>query len=246
MITVVEKISVEKGKSKSHFFDFQKESSDQATEWVIEIEEGASFCGVWRQTHQSVSLQDQVWVRIQAGGSFSGVWWNEDNQKLNRTIKVEFLGEESQAKLYGFTRASGTQTSSTETQLIHHVPNTNASQLFKSIVSDQSISEFQGLVYVKSEAQKTDSNQYSQGLILSDQARVITRPQLEIFADDVKCSHGASIGQLDAEQLLYIQSRGLSEHQAKTLLLKGFYEEIIDLVPDDALRNELKSHVEAA
>ena len=161
-------------------------------------------------------------------------WLTHDNQDTVQQIEVVFNGERCHADLFGLGRLKNTQHMLTQTKLIHVYPNTTAKQYFKRVVEDSAVSDFQGLVHVKADAQKTDSNQYSHNLILSDQARALVRPQLEIFADDVKCSHGATVGQMDDEQVFYLQSRGFSIHDAKGILLTGFLDEIIDEIPFEA------------
>jgi Fe-S cluster assembly protein SufD len=158
-------------------------------------------------------------------------WLSRQNKEISQHIQLDFNGEGINANLSGLASLKGSQKITTHTQLNHHSPNTNASQHFKNIIADEAVAEYQGLVHVKAEAQKTDSNQYTHNLILSDHGRAYTKPQLEIFADDVKCSHGASIGQLNEEHIFYLNSRGFSKHQAREILLTGFAEEIIDLIP---------------
>ncbi len=168
---------------------------------------------------------------LDEGATLKAIWISHHIEEATQNIQVEFKGEGINANLSGIARLTGQQKLTTHTHLIHHQPNTNATQFFKRIIEDQAVSEFQGLVHVKSEAQKTDSNQFNHNLILSDKGRAIARPQLEIFADDVKCSHGATVGQLDEEQRFYLQSRGFSEDQANHILIQGFMDEIFDIIP---------------
>ncbi len=168
---------------------------------------------------------------LEEGATLHTTWLTHQNHDTIQFVEVTFNGENSHADLCGLGRLKDTQHMLTQTNLIHIQPNTTATQYFKRIVEDAAVSDFQGLVHVKAEAQKTDSNQYSHNLLLSDQARALVRPQLEIFADDVKCSHGATIGQMDDEQVFYLQSRGFSIQEAKSMLLTGFMDEIIDKIP---------------
>ena len=141
----------------------------------------------------------------------------------------------------------------THTKVNHYSPSTTSTQLFKNILMDRSRSEYNGRVYVHPGSQLTDSSQRNHNLLLSDDARAYSRPQLEIYADDVKCAHGATIGQLNEQELFYLQSRGLSVPEARAILLHGFVEEVVDRFPLGAHSSQLKdwvntalSHVEGA
>ena len=116
-------------------------------------------------------------------------------------------------------------------------------QHFKSILTQDAVSEFSGLVYVAKGSHGVDSQQLNQNLLFSDSARVLSRPQLKIDADDVQCAHGSTIGQLNPEEIHYIKSRGLTEQEAKSLLTFGFAEEIINEISDDTVKKELTSVV---
>jgi Fe-S cluster assembly protein SufD len=118
----------------------------------------------------------------------------------------------------------------------HATPHTTSREIYKGILGEQSRGVFRGLVHVRPDAQKIDSQQSNMNLLLSDQARIDTRPQLEIHADDVKCSHGSTIGKLDNEALFYLRSRGLSENDARALLTRGFAAEICDALPANGVR----------
>ena len=112
-----------------------------------------------------------------------------------------------------------------------------------SIVADAAHAVFNGKIYVRAGAQLTDSGQQSRNLLLSPKAHVDTKPQLEIFADDVKCAHGATVGQLDPEQLFYLRSRGLAEARARNLLTFAFGAEVIDRLPVPSLVERLEQVV---
>lgn len=126
--------------------------------------------------------------------------------------------------------------------LLEHVaPHCTSNQLFKSLLLDESESVFEGKIYVQPQAQKTQAYQLNQNLILSDKAKAKSKPNLEIFADDVKASHGATMGQLSKEHLFYFRSRGLTETQAKELLMKAFMEQILEKL-DDTLKEKIGAY----
>jgi Fe-S cluster assembly protein SufD len=152
-------------------------------------------------------------------------------------------GEGIEAAIDGLALIGGRQLADTHTLMDHARPHGRCEQLHKTIVGGGAHAVFNGKVFVREGAQLTDSSQQSRNLLLSDKARVDTKPQLEIFADDVKCAHGAAVGQLDAEQLFYLKSRGLTERAARNLLTYAFGAEIIDRIPVPTLVAKLEQLV---
>lgn len=126
------------------------------------------------------------------------------------------------------------------TSIVHQKPNGKSREYYKGILSDKAHAVFNGKVYVAEGAQKTDAIQYNKNLLLSKQAEIDTKPQLEIFADDVKCAHGATVGQLDTDALFYLRARGIDEQNARHLLLHAFAVDIVQRVELSALRQELE------
>ncbi len=149
-------------------------------------------------------------------------------EALRRSIKVQLTEENGAAELLGLARLQGSQEAHIHATIEHIAPHTRSRQHFKTVVQDQGRYSFEGKILIHSEAQKTESYQLSNALLLSDTAVVNTKPNLEIFADDVKASHGATVGQLDEESLFYLRSRGLSYIQARQWLIEGFCKEILD------------------
>ncbi len=156
--------------------------------------------------------------------------------RLSRNnLNVSQQGEGVNVEIDGLALIGGRQTADTHTLLDHAKPHGVCKQTHKTIVGGAGHAVFNGKVFVREGAQLTDSSQQSRNLLLSDKARVDTKPQLEIYADDVKCAHGAAVGQLDAEHLFYLKSRGLPEAQARNLLTYAFGAEIIDHIPVPSL-----------
>lgn len=118
----------------------------------------------------------------------------------------------------------------------HATPNCESHQNYKTILDEKATGVFNGKIYVEKEAQKTNAFQQNNNILLSDKASVNAKPQLEIFADDVKCSHGCTIGQLDEKAMFYMQSRGIPEKEAKALLMYAFTNEVIESVKIPALK----------
>lgn len=129
------------------------------------------------------------------------------------------------------------------TTVDHQSPNTFSNELYKGIIDEQGKGIFNGKIFVRPDAQKTNAFQSNKNIVLTDTATINTKPQLEIWADDVKCSHGATTGQIDEEQLFYLRSRGLSLPKAKALLLHAFAYEIIEKIENPSLRNKMEEKV---
>ncbi len=166
--------------------------------------------------------------------------------RLSRNnLNISQQGEGAHAEIDGLALIGGRQLADTHTLMDHNRPNGSCSQTHKTIVGGGAHAVFNGKVFVREGAQLTDSSQQSRNLLLSDRARVDTKPQLEIFADDVKCAHGAAVGQLDPEHLFYLKSRGLPERQARNLLTYAFGAEIIDRIPVPSLVTRLEAAVMA-
>jgi Fe-S cluster assembly protein SufD len=158
-------------------------------------------------------------------------------------LNVVQQGEGAEVRMDGLALVSGRQLADTHTLMDHARPSGRSKQLHKCIVGGAAHAVFNGRIVVRPGAQLTDSAQQSRNLLLSGKAHVDTKPQLEIFADDVKCSHGATVGQLDAEQLFYLRSRGLPDGQARNLLTYAFGAEVIDRIPVPSLVEQLEETV---
>jgi Fe-S cluster assembly protein SufD len=148
-------------------------------------------------------------------------------------------GEQTETNLNGLTVATGEQTSDTHSIIALTKPHGITDQLHKCILSDRAHTVFNGKVFVPKEAQLTDANQLNRNLLLSSKARVDTKPELQITADNVKCAHGATVSQLEAEEIFYLRSRGLSETDANQLLIDAFADEIIDRIPLESLKTRI-------
>ena len=150
------------------------------------------------------------------------------------------LSEGTEATLNGLYIANGRQHIDNHTQIDHAKPHGTSHELYKGILDGRATAVFNGRIIVRKDAQKTDSKQTNKNLVLSDDAVINTKPELQILADDVRCTHGATIGQLDAEALFYMQSRGIGRRQARDLLTYAFAQDIIDRVKIPALKEQLE------
>jgi Fe-S cluster assembly protein SufD len=149
---------------------------------------------------------------------------------------IAFAGEGSRVEANGVNLLNGRQHADTTMLLDHAVPNCASREIFRSVLDDRGHSVFQGRIIVRPHAQKTDAKMMTRALLLSDEAEADNKPELEIFADDVTCGHGATTGALDESLLFYLRARGLSEKQAQALLIQAFVGEAIESIANDALR----------
>ncbi len=155
-------------------------------------------------------------------------------------IECRLEGEEAELALFGLYVGRGTQHPDQHTTIDHAAPRTRSRELFKGILDERAHGVFHGRIHVRPHAQKISADQTNRALLLSDRATINSKPQLEIYADDVKCSHGASIGQLDDEQLFYLRARGLDLDAARALLTAAFASEVLEQLPHDGLRAALE------
>ncbi|MBI3700621.1 MAG: Fe-S cluster assembly protein SufD [Afipia sp.] len=150
---------------------------------------------------------------------------------------IECAGEYSNITTYGVNLFNGTQHGDTTLVLDHTVPNCSSREVFRSVLDDRGHSVFQGRINVHPDAQKTDAKMMTRALLLSDEAEADNKPELEIFADDVTCGHGATAGALDESLLFYLRARGLPEKEAQALLIAAFVGEAIESIVNDDLRD---------
>lgn len=163
---------------------------------------------------------------------------------LARTdIGVVFGGEGGEASLDGLYLCDGTQQANTHITVRHSAPHCNSHQLYKGILGGSSRAVFNGRIIVDQDAQKTDAKQSNRNLILSDDAIANSNPQLEIFADDVRCTHGSTIGRLDDEAVFYLRTRGIDRRDAQRLLTLAFAGEVLERIPVEELRRRLEATI---
>lgn len=167
--------------------------------------------------------------------------------RLSRSdIAVTLEGEGSEARISGVSALGGEAHADVTTHVTHAVGHTQSTQLFKKAAAGKSRAVYQGRVTVKEGANGSDSRQTAKGILLGERAEIDLKPELIIFADDVKCAHGAAVGDLEAEQLFYLRTRGLPEAEARNLLIRAFLEDAVLEIADEAIRAEVWREVEAA
>jgi len=159
---------------------------------------------------------------------------------MRNNLNLHLLGEGSECEINGLTLGHNQQTLDNHIEMNHVAPHCNSRQYFKTILDDNAHGVFGGRVVVFQEAQKTDAQQTNRNLLLSENARIDTKPQLEIYADDVKCAHGATTGQIDEDALFYLASRGLDPKAAREVLLYAFAHEVLDRVEIQGILDQVE------
>ena len=178
-------------------------------------------------------------VRIGRAGNFSSHAITAGGAIVRNEAAVVLGGEGGECTLNGLYLANGRQLVDNQTTIDHAMPHCDSHELYKGILDGRSRAVFNGKIIVRLDAQKTDAKQSNKALLLSEDAQITTKPQLEIFADDVKCTHGATVGQLDADALFYLRSRALSEAQARQLLIHAFAADLLGHIKVEAIRRQL-------
>jgi Fe-S cluster assembly protein SufD len=157
---------------------------------------------------------------------------------------AKFVGEGAHGDFTGLNLVTEGQHSDITMELTHAVPRCSSKPVFKQVARGRSVAAFQGKIVVARNAQKTDAKLMMQGLMLSDEAQILSKPELEIFADDVVCGHGSTTGALDEDSMFYLMSRGIPKAMAESMLIRGFLAEVLDPIEDEELHNALEGVVE--
>lgn len=164
---------------------------------------------------------------------------------VRNDLRFEVNGQNCTSNLYGLYPTRGNQHVDNHTVVDHRVAHCESNEHYKGILNDKSTAVFNGKVYVRPDAQKTNAFQSNQNILLTDEADVNSKPELEIYADDVKCSHGSTTGQFDEEAVYYLRSRGITEDSARKLLIQAFAEDVLSNVQNETLREWLSEQVAA-
>jgi Fe-S cluster assembly protein SufD len=163
---------------------------------------------------------------------------------VRNNLNIDSLGKNTMTYLNGLYPLKGKQHVDNHTYLLHREPNGESHELYKGIIGDSSTGVFNGKVFVHREAQKTNAFQSNANIVMTDTATINSKPELEIYADDVKCSHGSTTGQLDEEALFYLRARGLSKDSARAVLVNAFASDVIDQIGVEAVKVEIEKYID--
>ncbi len=183
-------------------------------------------------------------IRLDRDSYYNGFAQNIGGGLMRHQMQADLEGTGGHVSFNGLNLLRGTQHSDTTILVDHKAAHCTSNQFYRSLLDEKAHGVFQGKVHVYEGAQKTDGYQLSNAMLLSPDATMDTKPELEIYADDVKCSHGATTGQMDEEPLFYLRSRGLSEKEARLLLIRAFVEEVVEKIESEALRAEFGRDIE--
>ena len=206
----------------------------------IQVAENSTLSHIFlHQNHTKSKDLNHIFVEQQNDSSYKSYLINIGGDLIRNDINVQIDGENCSTDISGLSLLSGKDHIENYTIVSHNKPNSNSQQLFKYILDESSEGVFNGLVTVQPDAQKTDSQQTNKNILLSKKTLMNSNPQLEIYADDVKCSHGSATGELDEAAIFYLRSRGIDLMSAKSLLIEGFAKEVIDKIKNDSVREKL-------
>ena len=217
---------------------------DAAVELVVG--DGADIAWVKRQEEGAEALHlSSLAVSLAANAKFDFTGVMLGGAIARSQVFLAFTGEAASADLRGVTLARGRQHSDTTLVIDHAVPACTSTEVFKSALDDEAKGIFQGQIIVRPDAQKTDGRMMARALLLSEDCDAISKPELEIYADDVQCAHGSTSGEIDEDALFYLMARGIPRDLAKTMLVSAYLAEVIEAIGDEALADALKDRAES-
>ncbi len=212
--------------------------NNTVTEIVADASSNVEFTTIQQESPETVSLlstsaqlSESALLRVN-GVNFSG-------QSNRHQLNLNLTGENARVENYCLNVLKDNNQGFIQSEIHHQVPNCTSEQIIKNVLDDHSKTEFSGTIFVHKDAQQTDAQQLSRGLLLSDNAVIYARPQLQIDADDVKCAHGATVGQLNPDELFYLASRGIAPDVARCILTFGFAQDVLTKVSNTELRTKL-------
>ena len=190
---------------------------------------------VWNFSHER--------ARVERGGNLDWIFGAIGSRITKNFSELDLAGEGAQGRMSGFYFTDGNQHLDHDTQQNHLAPHTTSDLLFKGALKGKSRSVWQGMIYVAPGAQRTDGYQANRNLVLSDGARADSIPGLEILADDVRCTHGATVGKLEQEPLFYLKSRGIPQAEAEKMVVEGFFDPIFQRIPFEGVRERFQEYI---
>ena len=190
---------------------------------------------VWNFSHER--------ARVEHSGNLDWIFGAIGSRITKNFSELDLAGEGAQGRMSGFYFTDGDQHLDHDTQQNHLAPHCTSDLLFKGALKGKSRSVWQGMIYVAPGAQKTDGYQANRNLVLSDEARADSIPGLEILADDVRCTHGATVGKLEDEPLFYLKSRGIPQAEAEKIVVEGFFDPIFQRIPFEGVRERFQQYI---
>jgi Fe-S cluster assembly protein SufD len=226
-----------------HTLDLNQYLSNSVTE--IFVGENAHLdCYTVQNQHNGATSINSVFIQQEKNSTVTTHTVSLHGGLIRNNLKIVINGENAEANLYGMAFLDKNQHIDNFTQVIHAKPHCQSNQVYKYVLDDKSTGAFSGRIHVARDAQKTNAFQRNNNLLLTDTATMQTKPQLIIDADDVKCSHGATVGQIDEEALFYLRARGIDEDKARMMMMNAFAHEVIQEIKVEALRERIDELIE--
>ena len=235
--------------SELHVIDFTiNESKNKFINNIYEdisLEKNSVFKNISIQNNESLGYFHKFSKnKIQARANYSTFVFSSGLKFNKIDMEFDLEGENSNCNLHSALFLDNESHQEIKTKMNHLVPNCKSHQIVKKVLASDAKGVYQGKIYVKDKAQKTDAYQLSKALLLNDNSEFNSKPELEIYADDVKCSHGSSSGSLDQDSIHYLMTRGLSKKDSVKLLIKGFLNEITEMIKSNSIRNFVANRLE--
>ncbi len=234
---------VEKGSEVSVVEKFDSIGSNSvfhnfSEEWIVKEKAHLEYCKIQNDAGKSIQVANTI-IHQSSESLLNTFTLTLNGQLVRNNLGIIIDGERCESHFYGLYLLTGNTLGDNHTVVDHRKPNSFSNELYKGIMDGNSKGVFNGKIFVRPHAQKTNAFQSNRNILVSDSATVNTKPQLEIWADDVKCSHGCTSGQLDEEALFYLRSRGIAEPIAKAMLLYAFASEVLTPIKNETLKSYL-------
>ncbi len=220
-------------------FNSEGTFTNSYTSFDLDVNAKVSYSKI--QTYDDCFVHETIFAQQKRDSRFTSNIFTFSGTLVRNNITINLDDENCEGHMNGLYLLDSKSHVDNNTSVDHIKPNSYSNELYKGILDEKSTGVFNGKIYVRPDAQKTNAFQSNNNILLSDDATIHTKPQLEIWADDVKCSHGCTSGQLDEDAIFYLRSRGISEKNAKAMILTAFASEAISQVPVQELKDELES-----
>ena len=210
----------------------------------LQVGDGAELLWLFAQEEGEAAIHlSQLNIELGAGAKLTLLMLNAGGALVRREVNIASGGENSELSIRGVNLIGGTSHIDVTTVLQHEAPGVTANELFRNVATERGHGVFQGQIRVARQAQKTDARMACNTLLLSDEAEFSAKPELEIFADDVQCGHGATVTDIVDEHLFYLRARGIPEREARSMLVQAFVQEVFDDLEDEAMRDALDARI---
>ena len=226
-----------------HTLDLNQYLNNSVTEIFVDENANFDYYTVQNQ-HNSTTSINSVFVQQERNSNITTQAISLHGGLIRNNLKIVINGENAESNMYGMAFLDKNQHIDNFTQIIHAKPHCQSNQVYKYVLDDKSTGAFSGKIHVVRDAQKTNAFQRNNNLLLTDTATMQTKPQLVIEADDVKCSHGATVGQLDEQAMFYLRSRGIDEDKSRMIMMNAFAHEVVQQIKIESLRGRIDDLIE--